>query len=86
MEADLALGFGSDEQLDAEGDERDLDVTGPIGTRQNAPRGQLHQMIEVSGSTVKMYEVVIDEEDKAFCARVFVLQWGSGRKKNPKHA
>ena len=32
MEANLALGFGGDEELDAEGDERDLDVTGPVWT------------------------------------------------------
>ena len=34
MEANLALGFGGDEELDAEGDEGDLNVTGPVGTCQ----------------------------------------------------
>ena len=36
VEADLALGLGGDEELDAEGDERDLNVTGPVGTRQSS--------------------------------------------------
>jgi hypothetical protein len=34
VEADLALGLGGDEELDAEGDEGNLYVTGPVGTRQ----------------------------------------------------
>ena len=38
MEADFAFCFGGDEELDAEGDERDLDVARPVGTRQDAPR------------------------------------------------
>ena len=58
MEAYLPFGFGGDEQLDAEGDERDLYVTGPVGTCQDAPRGQLHPMIEIFSRNVKIYQVV----------------------------
>jgi hypothetical protein len=38
MEAYLPFGFGGDEQLDAEGDERDLDMTGPVWTCHGEPR------------------------------------------------
>ena len=38
VEADLALGFGGDEEFDAEGDERDLDMTGPVWTCHGEPR------------------------------------------------
>src|SRR6185312_1556650 len=34
MKADLGLGFRGDKQFDAEGDERNLNLTGPIWTRQ----------------------------------------------------
>jgi hypothetical protein len=54
VEADLALGFSGDEQLDAEGDERNLDVAGPVRTRQRTPRRQIHQMIEIPERAVKM--------------------------------
>jgi hypothetical protein len=54
MEANLALGFGGDEQLDAEGDERDLDVTGPVGTSQRDTSLRLYPMIEIQRGAVKM--------------------------------
>jgi hypothetical protein len=72
MEPNLAFGFGCDKQLHSERDERYLNMTGPIGTSQSTPRGQLHPMIEIRGSTVKMYEVVIGEEDKTFSVEEWV--------------
>ena len=41
VEANLALGFGRDKELDAEGDERNLNLTTPIGTCHRAPQHRI---------------------------------------------
>jgi hypothetical protein len=60
VEADLAFGFGGDKEFHPEGDERDLNVTGPVWTRQGTYLAELtayQQMIEIRSRTVKMYVV-----------------------------
>ena len=39
MEVDVGLGFGGDEELDAKGNEGDLDLTAPVGTSYGGASG-----------------------------------------------
>jgi hypothetical protein len=55
MEADLALGFGGDEELDAEADQRDLNLSGPVGAGHAvSPHAKCAHVVRLFGGLVGM--------------------------------
>ena len=54
MESDFGFSFGSNEQLNAERDERNLNLTGPIWTRQSDTSLSPYEY-QILGAFVRMY-------------------------------